>query len=265
MLAAAVTAALAFQLQAPLAPTAAVRRASSTQLVVVEGEAYSTLTCGDRKVMFSEALGKSLGVNPKHTQLPMAAQSFVNEMITSEGIAMNSKKYRYSRIFAVGFNALCDIFLSAGVQPESAKKARESLVIAYGFEPTTVFGDSTALLAAAEGKSEEEILELADLKELAAADTQYSYALGAGLIALMKVANVEPSDDAIVRWCAALDIKAVNSFKRDLGYFKMNVEKFEGMAEMFKQMSDAAKKREAEREAEIAAGKAASKPSDTIK
>jgi hypothetical protein len=37
------------------------------------------------------------------SQIPMATQSFVNEMITSEGLAMNTPRYRYSRIFAVGY------------------------------------------------------------------------------------------------------------------------------------------------------------------
>ena len=143
-------------------------------------EPYSTLTCGDRKVMFYEAMSKSLGVAPEHTQLPGTAQSFVNEMLTSEGIAMNSKKYRYSRIFAVGFNTLCDIFLSAGIREDSAKLARDALCVAYGFEPKTVYKDAEALKAAAEGKSEEEVLALKDLTDLAASDTQYSYALGAG-------------------------------------------------------------------------------------
>jgi hypothetical protein len=49
---------------------------------------------------------------------------------------------------------------------------------------------SAELLKLAEGKSEAEIFELDDLKELKASDTQYSYTLGAGPIALMKQASV---------------------------------------------------------------------------
>ena len=81
--------------------------------------------------------------------------------------------------------------------------------------------------------------------QLKASDTQYSYTLGAGLIALMKAVDVEPDDESVKRWCEALDVKSVNSFTRDLGYFKMNVEKFGQMKEMFAQMEVSAAKKKA--------------------
>jgi len=206
--------------------------------------AYSELTTGDRKVIFNQQMGKALGVDPAHTQIPMATQSFVNEMITSEGLAMNTPRYAYSRIFAVGYQALCDVFLSAGVEETSAPIVRDSLLVAYEFKPSEVYADAAALLELAKGKSEEELLALPDMTTLAASSQTYSYTLGAGLIALMKAVDVEPDGEAIKRWCAALNIKAVNSFTRDLGYFNMNVEKMAGMKEMLEQMKvSAAKKR----------------------
>jgi hypothetical protein len=44
---------------------------------------------------------------------------------------------------------------------------------------------------------------------------------------------VEPDDESVKRWCEALEIKSVSSFTRDLGYFKMNVEKFGQMKEIY--------------------------------
>jgi len=207
--------------------------------------AYSTLTIGDRKVIFNEQMGKGFGIDQRHTQIPMATQSFVNEMITSEGLAMNTPRYRYSRVFAVGYDALCNVFLSAGVEEKTAKLVRDSLCESYEFEPSKVYADAADLLKLAEGKSEEEVLALEDMKELASKDVQYSYTLGAGLVALMKQASVEPNDESIKRWCAALNIKSVNSFVRDMGYFNMNVEKFGQMKEMFEQMKVSAAKKKA--------------------
>merc|ERR1740138_801927 len=206
---------------------------------------YSTLTTGDRKVIFNTEMGKALGVDPRHTQIPMAAQSFVNEMLTSEGLAMNTPRYRYSRIFAVGYTGLCDVFLSAGINEATAKCARDAMIKAFNFEPSTVYADAAELTKLAEGKTEEEVLALDDLKELAASTPQYSYTLGAGLGQLMKMSSVEPTDEAIERWCAALNIKSVKSFTRDMGYFNMNVEKFGQMKEMFEQMNISAAKKKA--------------------
>merc|ERR1719453_471262 len=158
---------------------------------------------------------------------------------------MNTPRYRYSRIFAVGFKALCDVFFSSGIEEKTAQIARDSMIVAYEFEPKKVYADGEALLEATKGLSEEEVLALSDLTELAASGCTYSYTLGAGLLALMKQSGVEPDEEAVKRWCAALNIKSVKSFTRDLGYFNMNVEKFSDMKEMFEQMKISAAKKKA--------------------
>ena len=38
-------------------------------------------------------------LNPRFIQIPMAAQSFVNEMLTSTTLAMVTPSYQYTRIF----------------------------------------------------------------------------------------------------------------------------------------------------------------------
>ena len=225
---------------APATMMLGARRTSSPTM-----KAYSTLTTGDRKVIFGDNLGKGLGVNPQHTQIPMAAQSFVNEIIQTEGLAMNTPRYKYSRIFALGFESMCDLFLSVGISDSTAQLVRESLCVAFEFEPEKVAKDAKGLAELAKGKTEEELLALDDLKALSSTSPQYSYTLGAGLLSLMKEAGLEPDADVIKRWCEALNIKAVNSFTRDYGYFQMNVKKFAELREMFAQMEVSAAKKKA--------------------
>ena len=61
-------------------------------------------TVGEAKAAFQEAYGKPV------TTL---AQSFVSEMLTAVTLATAVPSYKYSRVFAVGFEALCDSFLSS--------------------------------------------------------------------------------------------------------------------------------------------------------
>ena len=58
--------------------------------------------------------------------------------------------------------------------PVEVQYARDSLCVAYEFEPKKVYGDAASLLKAAEGKTEDEILALPELEALKASDTQVS-------------------------------------------------------------------------------------------
>ena len=210
----------------------------------------TALTVGEVKVAFNEALGKAMKLNPRFIQIPMAAQSFVNEMLTSTTLAMVTPSYQYTRIFAVGYEDLCDLFLSAGIEEDTAVYVRESMCTALGLDPAKVKADAAALKAASAGKSEEEVLALDDLKALAGQKTAYSYTFGAGLILLMKQANVDPTT-AIEKWSDELNLNCKGVLSRDYGYFKNNVEKFEGMKEMFAQMKKASENGKKKRTSEI--------------
>ena len=57
-------------------------------------------TVGEAKEAFQQAYGAPVG---------SMAQGFVNEMLTSVTLATVTPSYKYSRIFAVGFETLCEV------------------------------------------------------------------------------------------------------------------------------------------------------------
>ena len=59
-------------------------------------------TPGEAKAAFQEAYRKPT---------PMLAQGFVGELLTSVTLATVHPTYKYTRVLAVGFEALCDSFL----------------------------------------------------------------------------------------------------------------------------------------------------------
>merc|ERR1719247_1852420 len=59
---------------------------------------------GEAKVKFQESYGRPTS---------MAVQGFVQEMLTSTQCALISPSYEYSRVFSVGFEKLCGVFLAA--------------------------------------------------------------------------------------------------------------------------------------------------------
>ena len=197
-------------------------------------------------------MGKPMGINPLFCQIPMATQSFANELITSETLAMVTPRYRYTRLFALGFETLCDTFLSAGASPETLKYTRSSLCVAFGVDEAKVKSDAAALLALTEGMSEADMLATDDLKELAQLKPTYSYILGSGLTTLMKQAKqssdgAELTGEDIARWCDALELNCKNALTRDYNYYVTSVEKFGQMKEMFIQMDASAKRQAADR------------------
>jgi hypothetical protein len=210
------------------------------------------LTVGDRKVKFNEAMGAAYGIDPRHCQIPMPTQSFVNEVLTSTTLAMNTPSYQYTRIWALGFDTLCELFLSAGCSSDCATKVRSSLYVAFDMVQEDVEADCAALKALSEGVTEEQALALEDLVALSKQKVTYDYTFGTGLATLMKQASVPPSEEVIARWCDALNLSCKSVFTRDYKYFESSVEKFAQMKEMMAQMEISAKRDAAKREAEKA-------------
>ena len=66
----------------------------------------------------------------------------------------------------------------------------------------------------------------------------------------MKQANVDPTT-GIEKWSDELNLNCKGVLSRDYGYFKNNVEKFEGMKEMFAQMKKASENGKKKRTSEI--------------
>ena len=245
----------AFSVLPARAPAASVvRRAASVQLQADAPPAFTKpMTVGDAKVAFNGFYGRPVGV---------AAQGFVSEMLTSTQFALVAPNYAYSRVFAVGYTSLCKVFLQG--QPSDADRdaLRTSMASALGMDPAVLAADAQAMLGAASG--EDALFAGDDFKAIASAPGgfKYTYSFGAGLISLMQAAEVEPTDEAIERWCEKLSI-GPGVLKRDYAYYVSSIEKMDGMKEMMLQMQAAAKRNEAAKlkkqaeDAEAEAAKAA--------
>ena len=122
------------------------------------------------------------------------AQSFINSMLTQQ-YAMIAPTYRYSRIFSVGFESLCTLFLAATARDtEDAEAVRKALYSALDMDATKCKADADALLEFAAGKSEAELLASDDFAQVKASPFKYSLPFGMGIVSLMKVKRATPPD-----------------------------------------------------------------------
>jgi len=159
----------------------------------------SPQTIGEAKAAFKEKYGRPVN---------MLVNGFVNEMLTSVTLAMMKPSYQSSKVFSLGFEALCKTFLES-VNEEEQEKLHDALCMAVGLDPKIVRKEADDLEAFANGKTEDELLAGEDLKAIAAGGNfKYNYPLGAGLLTLMPMVGVEPSDEAIERWCTQLKLPA---------------------------------------------------------
>merc|ERR1719359_1805495 len=195
------------------APAAVPRRAIATPMMKLA----VPQNVGEAKAAFQASYGKPVGTT---------AQGFVGEMLSSTCFVLQTPSYEYSRIWSVGFEKLCSIFLQGLPTDADREAVRASMAIGLGFEPEMVTEDAEALTALASGgMTEDALFESADFKKVKARENfKYSYTFGAGLICMMEAVGVEPTDEAIDSWCERLGIKS-GAFKRDYAYFKDSVQK----------------------------------------
>jgi len=216
---------------------------------VLMGAPVKPQTMAAAKRMFEAELGQPVS---------MSVQAFVNEMISSSVPAIVTPGYTYTRVFGLGIVTLCDEFLFEARDEDARQRIRSSLCVALGLEPEAVVADAAALTAAADGASETELFEtLDDFKQIAALDKplKYTYTLGAGLAALMRLVGVKPDGDAaeqgsaIDRWCTQLNLTCARTLSRDYAYYLGQQQKMEQVKEMFAQMKSASERRVAAQEA----------------
>ena len=110
-----------------------------------------------------------------------------------------------------------------------ADKIKKALCYAFEYDAKQIERDAEALRAAAEGKTEDEILEMADLKD----ECKYTYTYGAGLVTLMKMASVDPQ--AAIPRVAGEQGRA----RARTPYYLVASSKMEQMKEMIAQMNAA--------------------------
>merc|ERR1712060_812991 len=88
---------------------------------------------------------------------------------------------------------------------------------------------------------------------------KYSYAFGAGMLALMPLVDATPTEKTLGRWYSALNLDSARPIK-DWKYFETSTEKMMQVKQMMVEMQAAAKRKEAEKlkqDAEKAAEEAA--------
>merc|ERR1719247_3741939 len=201
------------------------------------------MTVQEAKEAFQSSFGNRI--------LSMPLQAFIGEMLQSSTYAMASRDYRYSPVMALGFVRLCDTFLTM-TDDDTKLQVQTSLCAALqypgGFEGVTK--DAAALLAAAEGKDEDGLLALADIKGLT--PFKYTYISGAGLCALMLDAGLTP-ETSIAKWSDELGLNCKGALERDYDYFRTSIQKLSDMKEMLKVMKVSADKKK-EKAEEPAAG-----------
>lgn len=194
------------------------------------------------------------------------AQGFVNELLGSSQMAIVSPSFRYNAVFALGTEALCETFLAQ--RPEAERVAiTDAIITALGMSPQQLKSDAAALRETAKAAgTEEALLGSKPMLEIKAypkvPPLKYSYAFGAGMLTLMPLVEVKPSDDAIDRWVGALEIDPAKGkmLKRDFAFFESSQDKLAEMRQMMAEMQASAKRKEAAKlkeQAEAAAAEAA--------
>lgn len=190
-------------------------------------------TVGEAKAAFQKAYGKPV------TTL---AQSFVSEMLTAVTLATAVPSYKYSRVFAVGFEALCDSFLSSIPNEAQRNELRDCMCTALELDGNQLKTDANALTAEAGGMTEADLLASAEFKELAG--QRYSYPYGAGLLTLMPLVGSPPTDEVIGRWAESLSLSSVR-LEKDWMFFQKALKNIQDARAMMMEMQASAKRKEA--------------------
>lgn len=143
----------------------------------------------------------------------------MNEMLTAVTLALVQPSYQPMRVFYLGIDSLCTVFLES-MEDDERERLFDALCAGIGMDPKKLQAEAKKLTDSAAGKTEEELFAGEDLALIAAADNvKYSYPLGAGILALMPLVDVEPSDESIARWCEKLGL-APSRLQKDYAFYK---------------------------------------------
>jgi hypothetical protein len=235
------------QLARSVRPSAAVATGASrvlpAMLLGMGGEKSEVpRTVGEAKAAYQAAYGKPT---------PTLAQGFVGELLTSVTLATVHPTYEYTRVLAVGYEALCDSFLVAISDEARRKELHDCMCTALELDADQIKADSDALKAQAAGMSEADFLGLPELKALAG--QKYSYPIGAGLLTLMPVVEggATPTAPMIERWATALGVSELR-LSKDWMFFEKALKSMADARTMMIEMQAAAKRKEAKALAEKA-------------
>ena len=169
-------------------------------------------TASDAQLVFREVYAGSMTTS--------STQQFISALMNDRATAFS---FRYDRIYAVGFAALCEAFLPATcISPADAQATRSALCFSLGLDERQLLADAEALAQRAGRVSRDEFLTSGDMKELSARESfKYTYVFGVGLVTLMRLTGEELTnkgefgtwykppagdDGPIDRWCAQLGL-----------------------------------------------------------
>ena len=169
-------------------------------------------TASDAQLVFREVYAGSMTTS--------STQQFISALMNDRATAFS---FRYDRIYAVGFAALCEAFLPATcISPADAQATRSALCFSLGLDEQQLLADAEALAQRAGRVSRDEFLTSGDMKELSARESfKYTYVFGVGLVTLMRLTGEELTnkgefgtwykppagdDGPIDRWCAQLGL-----------------------------------------------------------
>jgi len=190
-------------------------------------------TVGEAKAAFQEAYRKPT---------PMLAQGFVGELLTSVTLATVHPTYKYTRVLAVGFEALCDSFLVGIPTEEQRKLLHDCMCTALELDAEQIKKDADALKAEAAGMSEADFLALPELKVLSTQN--YSYPVGAGLLTLMPIVDASPTAPLIEKWSTSLGVSGIR-LSKDWMFFEKALKSMSDARTMMMEMQASAKRKQA--------------------
>lgn len=141
------------------------------------GELREPATASDAQVAFRAAFNGRL--------LTPATKKFIDKVIDDRATVF---RFQYSRVFALGLVALCDVFLPAtSLDAPDADTAFRALCFSFGLDAAAVRADALALASEAEGRTAADVLASDDLQMVAQTNRyKYTYTFGVGLVLLMQ-------------------------------------------------------------------------------
>lgn len=233
----------------PTTRLAAPGRLACSAASVMMADAHQPQNVGEAKAAFQAAYPRPVSA---------LANGFVNEMLTGITLASLSPAFKYTRIFALGFEALCETFLEA-LPEEDRKPLRDAMCVGLGLDETKLAKDAASLKAELDGKAEEDAFACTDFETIKGIQNyKYSYVFGAGVLSLMPVVGTEVSKEAIDRWSDALGLRP-DRLQKDWAFYEAATTKLVEVRQMMMEMQASTKRKEAQKlreEAEKAAREA---------
>ncbi|CAB1117739.1 unnamed protein product [Ectocarpus sp. CCAP 1310/34] len=202
-------------------------------------------------------------------------RTIVTEYLQSTHLTVYDARFKYDPLFGVGFYTSFMRFMRAYPVPGQAELIFDAVVkaIGNGLDPDQMRKDTTALKEWAEGKTEEDVMEMIKSDDRSNIVTDgfyvartglgpfgegweekgedvdwflYNRLWGVGVFTLMENIGLEPTEELLEKWFAVVGTSAAGAAK-DLNLYQEQIGKIEQAELLFKEIEIREKKRLAER------------------